>query len=249
MNFIFYMILFCLIIKIPAFFRWFIKLVECFYWVVRDIHTDMKLRKSGRYIFPKFGLTMFVGRQGQGKTVTLVYYAQQLKIKYPKLKIYANFSLSFADGMIETLNDLLTIRNGEEGVLFLIDELQNEFSSNASRNFPETLLSTITMQRKQKIHIATTSQVFIRVAKPLREQCFEVVECRTFFNRWTRCRAYDAIDYNMIVESNNPEKKLKLPKKWKMSFIQTDQLRNCYDTYEVVQRISRQGFAEKFRVE
>lgn len=245
MSFIYLILFIIFLYKLPAIFRWSVKLVRCIYWVAKDIKRNVKLKKENRVVFNRYGLTMFVGRQGEGKTVSLVNYCLEMKKQFPNLKIYSNFDLSFADGKIQSLDDLLLVRNGEAGVLFAIDELQNEFSSTLSRNFPENLLSTITMQRKQRIHIVTTSQVFMRVAKPLREQCFEVVECRTFFNRWTRNRCYDAIDYNTVVESHSPDAKFKLPKKWKMSFIQTDELRDCYDTYEVVQRISRQGFAEK----
>lgn len=246
---IFYLIIIMVLIgKLPAFSRWFFKFCKCMYLFFCDLKKVNKDRRKGIYSFNKYGLIMFVGRQGEGKTLSLVNYARDLKAANPNLMVYANFKTTFADGVISSLNDLLTIRNGEQGVLFLIDEIQNEFSSNASRDFPETLLSTLTMQRKQRIHIAATSQVFTRVAKPIREQCFEVVECRTFFNRWTRNKCYDAVDYNCVVDSKSPDAKRKLRKKWHKSFIQTDELRNCYDTYEVVQRISRQGFADKIKL-
>lgn len=246
---ILYLIIFIsILIKLPAFSRWFGKFCKCIYLFFGDLRQIKAEHRNGIYKFNRYGLIMFVGRQGEGKTLSLVNYARELKAAYPNLLIYANFTCSFADGVINSLNDLLTIRNGEQGVLFLIDEIQNEFSSSASRDFPETLLSTLTMQRKQRIHIAATSQVFTRVAKPIREQCFEVVECRTFFKRWTRNRCYDAIDYNCVVDSKSPDAKRKLRKKWKTSFIQTDDLRNCYDTFEVVQRISRQGFASKIKL-
>lgn len=248
MQYIYILVGIYIIYKIPAMIRWFIKLIHCLWLCIGDLRKIHAEHRKGIYKFNKFGLIMFVGRQGQGKTLSLVYYARQLKQQYPKLKIYANFTCNFADGIINNLNDLLNIRNGEDGVLFLIDEIQNEFSSAASKDFPESLLSTITMQRKQRIHIATTSQVFMRVAKPVREQCFRVVECRTYLNRWTTNRCYDAIDYNSVCESTSLDAKRKLIKLWKLSFIQTDELRNCYDTYEVVQRISRQGFAAKLNI-
>lgn len=246
MTIIYIFLTIVMVVKIPDIIRWFIKFMHCMYLVISDIKVKKSEHNKGIYKFNRYGLIMFVGRQGQGKTISLVNYAKECKQEYPKLQIYANFKCNFADGQIESLNDLIKIRNGEDGVLFLIDELQNEFSSAVSRDFPETLLSVITMQRKQRIHIAASSQVFMRVAKPIREQCFQVVECRTFFNRWTVNRCYDAIDYNSVAESTSLESKQKLIKLWKKSYIQTDALRNSYDTYEVVQRISRQGFARKF---
>ena len=104
---------------------------------------------------------------------------------------------------------MLKYRNGDDGVIFAIDEIQNEFSSAVSKDFLETLLSEITMQRKQKITILSSSQVFTRVAKALREQYYDVMECRTFFGRWTRIKCYDADDYCSVIDNYSPEKKFK----------------------------------------
>ena len=76
-----------------------------------------------------------------------------------------------------------------------------------------------------------------RVVKALREQCFEVVECYTLFGRWTFCKCYDAEDYNTVID--DPEKKRKLYKKWKLSFIQTDEFRQLYDTDLVIEKIKQ----------
>lgn len=248
MAYIFLLLLFwffCNFKKIVAYFKrlfLFLRLT----W--KDKKAELVLAKKGIKVFHPFGLTMFVGPQGSGKTISMVEYVLSLKKEYPNCKLYANFTIEGQDGHLRSLNDLLKIRNGEDGIIFCIDEIQNEFSTMASRNFPETLLSTLTMQRKQRIHIVASSQVFTRVAKPIREQCFVVVECRTFWNRWTRNRAYYADEYNSIIDSNSLDKKRKLRKVWKKSYIQTDELRAMYDTYEVVKRMSRQGFADKMPI-
>lgn len=239
---------FCLLVlgvlvvfNLPSIIAFFVHLVQFVYWRTKDLKQALKSKTKP---FSLFGVRMFVGRQGAGKTIGMVYYAQTLKKQYPDCLIYSNFACDFADGQIQSLNDLLTIRNGTDGVVFMIDELQNEFSSATSKNFPETLLSVVTQQRKQRIVILATSQVFTRVAKPLREQCFEVVECSTYGGRWTRLKAFDADDYNTIIDCADPfEGKRKLFKRWRMSFVQTDNLRNTYDTYSVVARLSRDGFA------
>ena len=44
------------------------------------------------------------------------------------------------------------------------------------------IMTEISQQRKQRKHIVCTSQVFGRLAKPLREQFNTVVECRNYFN-------------------------------------------------------------------
>lgn len=233
------------IVKCNAIVNFSIHLMQFVKWKIIDFKQWRYDVKNGIQHFRLFGLSCFVGRQGGGKTVSLIQTLNECHIKYPKAKIYTNFKYKYATGQLESLNDLLTIRNGNDGVIFAIDELQNEFSSQTSKDFPETMLSTITMQRKQKVKIYATSQVFTRVSKPLREQCYEVIECNTFMERWTRMKCYDANEYNMMIDSNDLKQRHKVPKKWKRSFIQTDELRNCYDTYEVIKRLSRQGFKRK----
>lgn len=221
------------------------KLFDLFYWKYVDVKRAYDDRRNGIIHFKPFGLRMYCGKQGAGKTVAMVEQLEEWRKKYPKAIICTNFYYKHQDYALQSLDDLVKIKNGVDGVIFALDELQNEFSSSSSRNFPEAILSTITMQRKQKIVILATSQVYTRVAKPLREQCYEVVECRTFFGRWTRTRCYEADDYNMVVDSKNPEAKLKCPKKWRYSFVQSDEIRNSYDTWQVVERLVRDGFAEK----
>lgn len=236
-----------LLLRAPRLYRWFCKLKMFIPFVWHDICLKKAQKEQGTLPFGHYGVKMFCGRQGAGKTVGLVWYLEKIREEYPKCQIYTNFDYLHETGSLQSLNDLLTVRNGMDGVVFAIDELQNEFSNAVSKDFPETLLSTITMQRKQRICILASSQVFSRVAKPLREQCYEVIECNTIAHRWTRLKAFDAADYNKVVDNPNPEAKFKLPKVWKDSFVQTDKLRALYDTYKVVERMSRDGFATRLQ--
>lgn len=238
-------IMFVLFLRVPRISHFLYNVGRFLGWKLRDMRKALRYKRLGIKVFPLFGLRMFCGRQGAGKTMAMVLQLEQIRQKYPKCQIYTNFGYAHETAPLECLDDILRYRNGDDGVVFALDEIQNEFSSAASKNFPETLLSTITMQRKQKIAIFASSQVFTRVAKPLREQCYEIVECRTFAKRWTRMRCYDADDYNAIIDSHSPEKKFKLPKLWKESFVQTDELRELFDSYALVDRLSRQGFRDK----
>jgi len=97
----------------------------------------------------------------------MVEYLERMRKRYPKAKIITNFGYVFEDQPMYSWEDIFTIRNGVEGVIFAIDEIQNEYNSNSWKTFPEGLLSEITQQRKQKIKIVSTSQVFTRVVKQL----------------------------------------------------------------------------------
>ena len=81
----------------------------------------------------------------------------------------------------EGLDMLTTLKNGKDGVIYLIDEFHLELNSLESKNIPIEIMTEISQQRKQRVHIVGTSQVFMRLAKPLREQIFNVVICKNYF--------------------------------------------------------------------
>jgi hypothetical protein len=207
------------------------KIIDFIRWKIVDV---IRLFKNG-IGFEEYGLTIFCGRQGGGKTMAMTEYLERMKKKFPDLIIVSNYGYKGQDKDMESWHDLVEIRNGTKGVIFAIDEIQNEFDSTKWKDFPEQLLSQVTMQRKQRIKIVATSQVFTRVVKQLREQCYEVVECRTLFGRWTFTKCYDAIDYNAVIDF--PDKKRKLFKLWKYSFIQSDYLRDRYDSYQIIEKL------------
>lgn len=223
--------------------RFINKFIKFFVWKFRDL----KELKNNPDLFREFGLTMFTGRQGAGKTMAMVEHLEQLRKRYPKALILTNFGYEHETQPFNSWQDLFNVRNGDHGVIFCIDEIQNEFSSASSKSFPESLLAEITQQRKQKIKILATSQVFTRVAKPLREQCFEVVECITLAGRWTFAKCFDADDYNAVIDSNDPDKKLKMRRKWRKNFIQDNKIRELYDSYAKVERMKRTEYIREVR--
>lgn len=212
--------------KLLDFFRW--KAIDLCY-APRRVNT-----------FREFGLTLYCGRQGCGKTVSMIHYANMVRRRYPKCIVVSNFSYKHTDHIMESWRDFFDIRNGEDGVLFLIDEIHSEFSSAAWKDFPENLLSEISQQRKQRVKIAATSQIYSRVVKQIREQTHTVVQCSTIAGRWTFNKEYDAKDYELACESAEARKKLRPVNK--RSFVQSDALRRCYDTYEKIERLSRMDF-------
>lgn len=191
--------------------------------------------------FKEYGFTFYCGRQGSGKTISMVHYLNRMKKKYPECIIATNFQYSGADHAMTDWRDLMEIRNGEDGVIFAIDEIHSEYSSASWKDFPESLLSEISQQRKQRVKIVATAQCFARVAKPIREQSFSVVQCSTFLNRFTKNDEYDANEY-AICMNNLFRLRKKCKRISKGSFVQSDALRVCYDTYEKIERMKKVEF-------
>lgn len=219
----------------------FFKLIDFLRWLLFDLFWYFC---NGKFFRP-YGLTIFVGRQGDGKTISMVECLDRLKLKYPESLIITNFNYINQDMAFTDWRQFLEVRNDTKGVIFAIDELQNEYNCNNWKDFPEELLSVVTMQRKQRIKILATTQVFTRVVKQLREQCYEVVECKTFFGRWTRQKCFDADDYNSLIDNPDPKRKFKTRKKWRYSFIQSNYIRNLFDSYAVVESIKQKEFINR----
>ncbi len=232
-------------IKIPRIelpiLRFFSMLIDLIRWGIYDL---IYLIINGK-VFKPYGLTVFCGRQGGGKTISMVEYLDNMHKLYPDAKIITNFNYVRQDMPFTSWRQFTEVRNGLYGVIFAIDELQNEYNSNNWKDFPEELLSVVTMQRKQRIKIVATTQVFTRVVKQLREQCYEVVECKTFFGRWTKQKCYDADDYNYIIDNPTPERRIRTRKKWKYSFVQSNFIRKLFDSYAVVESVKNKEFIDR----
>ena len=225
------------VIEIPI-LRFISKLINFIRWKIYDL---IMLVINGRE-FNQYGLSIYCGRQGGGKSISMVEYINRIKLNFPDCIIVTNFGYLKQDMPLTDWRQFTEIRNGVKGVIFAIDEIQNEYNSTKWQDFPEDLLREVTQQRKQRVKIVATSQVFTRVVKQLREQCFEVIECKTFLGRWTRQKCYDADDYNLLIESLDPKKKFKVPKKYRYSFIQSNKIRQDFDSYRKIEDIKNKEF-------
>lgn len=187
--------------------------------------------------FGVYGLHFFCGEQGAGKSIAAVHFMKMLKEKYPAAKARSNISLNFQDGTIQNPEDLL-IEDGATGQINFIDEIQNWFNSLESKNMPPEVCGEICQQRKQAKCLIGTSQVFYRMAKQLREQCTLLYEPLTIFNCLTIVRVYKP----RITEDGAVDKKVL---KRMYFFVHDEELRNAYDTYEKVKRLTMKGFKPK----
>ena len=184
------------------------------------------------------GCVIFTGRQGYGKTIAMVEQCSVWQREYPKAKVITNLCYTKQNDVLNSWTDLIDYKNGIQGVICLIDEMQNWFSSNQSKNFPPEMLEVITQNRKNRRVIMGTAQSFNRLAKPIREQatevrkCFTVAGCITFVHR-------------VIPELDSTGEVVKWKHRGIYYFVHTDDLRDSYDTYKVIESLRASGFQEK----
>lgn len=124
------------------------------------------------------------------------------------------------------------------GVIFGFDEIQLTFESTKWEDAPSNLLDYISQQRKLHKQIVSTSQVFTRVDKKLREQTNNVIECRSYFlGRLITNKYYETQEYISNGEKLNAGNRKRKCKK-RQVFVGYDKIRQKYNTEEIMKELS-----------
>lgn len=199
--------------------------------------TDDLFEKDPEF-FKYQGMIIFEGRQGSGKTMSMVEFILRMQEEYPLAKTTTNFGLISQNKELKDWKMLIDYKNDKQGVIVGMDELQNWFSSNDSKNFPPEMLGIVTQNRKNRRIILGTSQNFYLLAKAIRSQATEVRRCSTLFGCLTIVKRVEPI---LDSEGNVQE--------WKNRgmyfFVHNKKLRNAYDTYKVIENLRKSGFQER----
>lgn len=187
--------------------------------------------------FPYQGMIIFEGRQGSGKTISMVRYMKDMQYEFPDALCTTNLAYTDENKPLKTWTMLIDYKNGYKGVIVAMDELQNWFSSNDSKNFPPEMLSLITQNRKNRRIILGTSQNFYLLAKAIRSQATEVRRCATYFGCLTVVRRLEPI---LDSEGNVVEWK----KRGVYCFVHDKELRDSYNTWKVIENLRKSGFKD-----
>lgn len=185
--------------------------------------------------FDMYGFHLFVGEQGSGKTVSVAEFLRRIKARFPQAKIATNFEYKYQDSSITSWKDLIFNNNGVYGQCDVVDEVQNWFSSNQSKDFPPEMIQEITQQRKQRKIFIGTTQRFERMAKPLREQVNYLYYPITIAGCFTIVRVCKP-----NVDADGAISKLRTVRRY--FFIHNDDLRNSFDTYKKIEKQALDGF-------
>lgn len=207
--------------------------------VYKTLRYKWKFKKEHPDYFWHEGLLVFCGSQGSGKTLSAVQYVRKVCERYPKMILVTNTAISGLPEWTdvreyEGIESLKGIENGEYGVLYLIDEIHLEFNSLESKNISIEEMIEFSQQRKQRKHIVGTSQVYCRMAKPLREQIRNVVMCSNLFS---------LIQINTLIDGDKTVEKdgmLVTETVKRYIWFHTPALYNCYDTYAKMKRYKKE---------
>lgn len=161
--------------------------------------------------------------------IELLSLVESLKHKDEDGQYYSELAYIAFDTMDQLALALVSVNNEKYGVIYVVDEIHTYFNALDSKNIPMYVFTEISQQRKQRKLIVGTSQLFLRMAKPFREQCQSLIICDTKFGAFTIQKSYDG----MTLEQQYDGSLIGDHKKtgW---FWHSRKIRNAFDTYQKV---------------
>lgn len=212
------------------------------YLVIRKINES---KDRGVHLYGIYG---YFGLPGAGKTMCMSRRLEQLRNQYgDDIYIMTNYFYNDQDFAFTGWKDLL--KKYDKPLVVAWDEVQNEFNSRAFKDFPIALLTLLTQVRKSNgIQILYTAQRWHFVDKNFRSLSFGCYECRTLFNCFTIEKLYDPVDYDNLCSNSDYDKRRRIKSIKVDSFLQTEELRNCYDSYQMLESAKSKEYMDRTEI-
>lgn len=203
-------------------------------------------KNNPTYFYPE-GITVFCGSQGSGKTLSAVQMIKKIISDYPNCILCTNTNIKNLPKCkdiikFEGVESLVNIENGIEGVIYFIDEIHLFMNSLESKNISISAIKEISQGRKQRKLIIGTSQVYQRMAKPLREQIKNIICCKKIFNCF-QINKY--IDGDSTIEVNG---ELKYDTVKYFFWFHSPFLYDSYDTYQKMKEYIHKNKSNNFKI-
>lgn len=202
----------------------FFFLIPRWVWLtLSDLYKDIRNPKPR----VKYGVWIYTGLYGEGKTLSMVREAWSLK-RRKKYGVYSNFGITFQDGKITCWEDLLNVPPYS---VICLDELPNLLDNYAFREMPSNLFALLSQNRKLHIRIMATSQVFDDTVKKFRTLTKYIIDCRRF-GRMIQNKFYSQKEFGR----GDTVKRSAFTK----YYLAEDKLYPLYDTYEFIKKMVKE---------
>ena len=150
-----------------------------------DLYMYIKYKKWRE--FNLYGIDIFVGMFGHGKTLSMTHRARMIYKQFgDSIRFISNYKL-VGIPYIDLVNFNQLVDLGEEdetkyqGTVVLIDEVENLLGNRNFSKFPLQLLHLLTQQRKKKCYIMASCQRFSTVDKMFRILGNHVFNCNKYW--------------------------------------------------------------------
>lgn len=210
----------------------------CIYFFL-DLYDNIKHKRWKTNNFP-YGIDLYIGMFGSGKTLTMTHRARLLYQAYGgQVRILSNYHLNDIPYIpLINFNQICDLEDNNDqyiGTLVLIDEIEHVLSHRNFSKFPLEMLSVLCQQRKCKVTIWASCQRFSMVDKLFRSITTNVIDCNKMW-RFASCTIYDAWEMENAVNYDSIKARSKL---W--WFVKNQDYRS-YDTYQMIRKNSAEDF-------
>lgn len=223
----------------PSVRCFFVNIHKAFYYVFADLISYF--RTKGWRKFKLFGIRMFIGMFGHGKTLSMTHVARGLYKKYgDSLIFYSNYALKNIPYVpLVNFNQLVDLGevmpDGVQGYVVLIDEISSVLSHRNYASFPLELIGLLCQQRKKHVYIMCSAQRFFMVDKIWRSITTTVTNCNKYW-RFQHLVDYDAWELENAMNSGL------LKRTGNSWWFVTNKDFNSYDTSEMISKSSASDF-------
>ena len=212
----------------------------------RDLYFYIKHKKYRK--FSGFGIHIYTGLFGSGKTSAMVARAYELAKRYSDLSIVTNIDLRHfpKKTRILPLNSPQDILNAPRPALILIDEIGTIFNSRdfakSKESVPKPVYQHLCQCRHRDLMIYGTCQNWGQLDKQIRDISASVRVCHTSFShpfsRLQTVKIFDRFDYDMWYA----DRRLPIRMIGGSVFIQSDKIRSLYDTNQLVSNMLKSDY-------
>lgn len=175
-----------------------------------------------------YGVYVFCGIHGKGKTISMIREIEKDLAKNPQLKVYTNFFYEKQYGHLNHWTEMIDIAEAGNAIIAL-DEVHTSFGSRAWKDFPEELISLISQNRKDGVKLILSAQVFDSIEKTIRDQAHWVINCKNFGKRLFLNVYYTIDQYGKSLEKRKADYR-----RW---FVASDDMRYSYNTKEKIRSL------------
>lgn len=152
----------------------FILIILFYIFFTRKIRIKLKtfFKKGFKPVKGDFGVYCYCGKQGRGKTYSVIEFLKEHK----NCKIYANIaSIKGVDyTYFNGFDELLNLRN-EHDCIIVYDEIFTALTRTSKMN--TDVLDFLSQMRKRRIIFLTTAQEWLEINMTLRRYCRYQIEC------------------------------------------------------------------------
>lgn len=198
--------------------------LDLFKWLLIDLYRRIRDGRDRSV----YGVYLFCGLHGKGKTISMVNWIESKLRMNPDLKIYTNFYYANQHGHISHWREMIEVAEHGNAII-AIDEVHTSFNSRQWKDFPPELIELISQNRKDGVQLLMSAQVFDTIEKTIRDQAHYVVQCKNIGKR-----LFLNVFYRITEYTKNPEKRSPSFRQW---FIASDVLRAAYNTKEKIKSL------------